>query len=417
MTILTDKINLKSGQFDPTFGIEGVVSPTLNGADAVRSIVVGDNEELICAFWTEPKFSLCRYHADGNLDRSFGQDGVAEGEFEKGLFSSQPVRLLLQKNERKILLIGGAQTAAGNGHIAITRFNENGSPDLVFGSKVLPFPQYIAQQTPFEKGCIVQDDGKILLSYGYSMYRDANLEYRAGLLIRLTNQGELDLDFGFGRGFVEVRFYGQNTTIRNIGLLSDGSIIAGGDMSIIKDGSSPSRMVLARFKANGMLDSTFADDGYATLNVSDHTNESFYNFVVHEDKLICVGLASRNDYPEAMLTRLNQDGTSDMGFNYGNPVYTRLHHRGSYWQSLAIQSDNKILVGGSDLNGQDDRSYWGRFNNDGTPDTSFGESGINIGPLGMPWQLVVQNSKNRIVIAAEGRESGRRVPKMFGIEK
>jgi uncharacterized delta-60 repeat protein len=69
------------------------------------------------------------------------------------------------------------------------------------------------------------------------------------------------------------------------------------------------------------------------------------------------------------IARLNADGTLDSGFNLGADRTV---------SSLAVQADEKILVGGSftTLGGQP-RNYIGRLNADGTPDSAFNPGASN----------------------------------------
>ncbi|VVN20396.1 hypothetical protein [Pseudomonas fluorescens] len=405
MSTHLSKSTAQAGQLDPTFGVEGVVVPPLS-ASAVRSMAMWENEQVICVLWTAPSFSLVQYDVNGNIDNSFGLNGVAEGSFANAPISSLPALILLQKKERKILVIGGAQSDVGNGHLAITRFNENGTPDLVFGRKVLPFPREPAHQTPLANGCL-QEDGKILLSYGYRLIENGSTIQESGFIVRLTSDGVLDTDFGNGEGFVEVRFKDKDSVVSSIAVQSDGSIIAGGTMS-------SKYLILARFKPDGVLDTSFGVDGYAMLNIDKHVSENLLDFNVHEDKITCVG-SVRTPGIEAFVTRFLQNGKIDQTFNNGVPLYHVLGVGGG-WRTLAIQEDNKIVVAGSDVK-TPSTLFWGRFNEDGTPDSVFTDHGATTGLVGNAWQLAVQSSKNRIVLAGESFEINRRVAQIYGIEK
>lgn len=403
------KIRIQAGQLDPTFGVEGVVTPPLS-ADAFRSIAMWENEQVIGVLWNGTSFFLVQYDVDGKIDNSFGQNGVAEGAFADAPISSLPTRILLQKKERKILVVGGAQFAFGDGHLAITRFNENGSPDLVFGRKVLPFPWEEAHkaQTPLANGCL-QEDGKILLSYGYKLLEDGSVSHASGLIVRLTSDGELDTEFGNGEGFVEVRFKDQNSEIKSIAVQSDGSIIACGTMS-------SKYLALARFKPDGELDTSYGVNGYATLDIDNHVAEYFYGFTVHKDKVTCVGgVSQETDGIKCIVTRFLQNGKIDQTFNKGVPLY-HYFNDGVRWQTVIVQEDNKIFVAGSDSY-VPSTLYWGRFNDNGTADTEFAEDGIIKGPIGGAWQMLIQNSRNRVVLAGESYDSNRRVARIYGIEK
>jgi uncharacterized delta-60 repeat protein len=94
-----------------------------------------------------------------------------------------------------------------------------------------------------------------------------------------------------------------------------------------------------------------------------------------------LGGQSRNN-----IGRLNADGTPDTNFNPGAGGVGYL-----YVDSLAVQADGKILVGGnfSTLGGQT-RNRIGRLNADGTLDTSFNPGAGGFYPYVYVYSLAVQ---------------------------
>jgi len=118
------------------------------------------------------------------------------------------------------------------------------------------------------------------------------------------------------------------------------------------------RNYIGRLNADGTLDTSFNPGaGGAFVHVD--------SLAVQADGKILVGglfgtLAGQSRFN---IGRLNADGTLDTRFNPGAD---------SIVHSLAMQADGKILVGGyfTTLGGQS-RNYIGRLNADGTLDTSF----------------------------------------------
>ncbi|MCY1420113.1 delta-60 repeat domain protein [compost metagenome] len=125
---------------------------------------------------------------------------------------------------------------------ALTRFNENGSPDLVFGNKILPGTDTIVGLS----GCL-QADAKILLLVSSSV--------KAGdkktVLYRLLPDGDFDLEFG-GQGFIDVRFDDQLSQGQAVAISADGKILVGGNVER-KDPDQLSAAV-ARYFPDGRLD-------------------------------------------------------------------------------------------------------------------------------------------------------------------
>lgn len=95
-----------------------------------------------------------------------------------------------------------------------------------------------------------------------------------------------------------------------------------------------------------------------------------YCFAVQSDGKILVGgsFSLLGGQPRANIARLNPDGTLDADFNPGSS---------SWVSSLAVQADGKILVGGEfTMLGGESRTSIGRLNTNGTLDTEFNAGAV-----------------------------------------
>src|SRR5436853_7370163 len=86
------------------------------------------------------------------------------------------------------------------------------------------------------------------------------------------------------------------------------------------------------------------------------------------------------------ICRLNTDGTPDFTFNRTGLVVTDIPHRGPFpeagVQSLALQPDGKIVAAGFLLDNSPQRVVVARYNEDGTLDPTFANTGITTPDLG-----------------------------------
>ena len=146
-----------------------------------------------------------------------------------------------------------------------------------------------------------------------------------------------------------------NNQVFALAVQPDGSLLAGGQFTWLSGGA---RNRLARFSADGMLDSSFnpgPSGGY----------EGVIALAVQADGKILVGgaFSTLGGVSRSSLGRLNADGTVDTTFTTG---------ANGQVDALAVQADGKILVGGdfSALGGASP-SYLARLNVDGTVDTNF----------------------------------------------
>ncbi len=200
-------------------------------------------------------------------------------------------------------------------------------------------------------------NGKVVLA-GHTWDISANHESVAPgplAVVRLSPNGQPDLTFGAGTG--RVRFEVErlkNAYVHGLTLYADGRILVAG--SIYSRGA-----FLARLLPDGRLDDTFGVGG-----IVDDRAGSFADVATAGGKILAVGAG--------VLARFNGDGSPDATFGDGRAggrrVATRLHGE----SRLRIVGNSQILVAG-----HADSPYGsltiGRWNSDGSPDTSFGTSG------------------------------------------
>jgi uncharacterized delta-60 repeat protein len=148
-------------------------------------------------------------------------------------------------------------------------------------------------------------------------------------------------------------------------LQPDGKILVGGYFDSF---NGAARGGVLRLNANGSLDPTFAPTGSGI-------NYDVDAMVLQPDGKVLVGgrFTTYNGASCRYLTRLNADGTRDASFNLTG---TGLN---SFVQSLALQPDGKIMVGGVFSNYNSTiRNVVLRLNTDGSLDTSFSIAGTGI---------------------------------------
>lgn len=172
------------------------------------------------------------------------------------------------------------------------------------------------------------------------------------------------------------------------------SIAQQGDQKIIFGGFSRSSFVskdfaLARSNADGTLDNTFGLGGIVITPIEPRSEGS--SLAIQNDGKIIVGGFS--DW-FINIARYTVDGILDSTFGNGGIVITDLP--GFYSErckSVAIQSDGKILLGGYAQHNNNDNSYFIllRYNEDGTLDSSFGTEGQVVGIEGRCYSIAVQS--------------------------
>ena len=178
--------------------------------------------------------------------------------------------------------------------------------------------------------------------------------------------GSLDLSFG-GDGLVTAGLISAGGKANAVAVQSDGKILAVGDGTV----GSDSDFVLARYTADGALDTTFGGDGVVTTDFHDHNDVAYAVTVLDGGKILVAGNAFRGAKSNFALARYTADGTLDTSFGTGGKVTTAISSRHDVSRALAVQSDGKVLVAG----GAKNDFALARYTPDGVLDTTFGGDG------------------------------------------
>jgi len=200
----------------------------------------------------------------------------------------------------------------------------------------------------------IQQDGKILINGGFTTFNGIPQKG----ISRLNTDGPLD------NSFLLNEITGSITTAD---IQADGKIVIGGSFTSI---NNTPRKNIARLNKDGTLDASF-DTGTGA-------NQIVFKIVAQiNGKIIISGnFTSYNGISQNRIARLNTDGSLDASFNTGSGA-------DNFLNAIAIQSDGKILVGGTFFTSFNGTSQNGiaRLNSDGSLDTSFtigtgGNSGV-----------------------------------------
>jgi uncharacterized delta-60 repeat protein len=289
---------------------------------------------------SEERNGIARLNADGSLDTSFNPGAGTRKSFFSGI---SPVFALALRADGKIVIGGEFTSYNGFDRQRITRINPEGSLDNSFnpGAGANGTVQTIAQQT----------DGKILIGGDFTSYNGVPQNGIA----RLNADGNLDNSFDPGTGA---------TSVQALAVQPDGKILIGGAFS---DYNGIPRNRIARLNADGSLDSSF-DPGLGVFGTP-------YTIALQVDGKILIGgdFFDYNGISRNRIARINANGSLDTSFDPGTGA-------DGFISNLAIQSDGKILIGGSfnSFNGVS-RNDIARLNTDGSLDSSFEAEDIGSG--------------------------------------
>lgn len=190
------------------------------------------------------------------------------------------------------------------------------------------------------------------------------------------NSGCPDLTFGVaGVYFNDISPATSFEFINDLGTQPDGKFV--GSLRIF-DYPVPGGQVfnVARFNPDGSLDVSFAGDGVAEVPFTQAVDNEYANSIAiqSDGKVVAAGcVIQSNGYRSFGITRLNSDGTPDSNFGSEGKVLVSFASRShSCAASVAIQPDGAIVAAGYD---GDNRFAWARLTTSGALDTTFNGTG------------------------------------------
>ena len=251
---------------------------------------------------------------------------------------------------------------------------------------------------------LIQPDGKIVAG-GMAQNVPTGTDFA---LARYNSDGSLDTTFGTG-GKVTTDFGSIAEQSTGIAFLTDQGQLKIVAVGAVAGGATNHNFGVARYNANGTLDSTFGTGGKVVTPV-DPSGADASSVAIASDGTIVVAGAG----PNFTLARYDVHGALVPSFGSGG-IVIRTMAGGAFPDAIAIQPDGKIIVSGS---------YGGffgleRYAANGTLDTSFGTA--TIGPSDQvcipspctppitgsnSLQSVLEPSTAKILIAGDSNVSG-----------
>ncbi len=234
------------------------------------------------------------------------------------------------------LLLGAAASVAAP-------LDPSGDPDNTYDSDGKALVNITTRATFSDANAVLsQSDGKIVTGGGYY---EGSLQHFA--LTRYNSDGSVDSSFGSG-GEVKT-IMGGNDVIFAMALQSDGKIVAVGADSL----TNGSDFAIARYNANGSLDTTFSGDGMLLVNVSPLAAgfDRAQAVAVQSDGRILVSGYSDNTSSsdrDGSIIRLNSNGSLDTGFSGDGKILIEMDGTASQdrFNGLAIDGSGNIFAAG-----------------------------------------------------------------------
>lgn len=340
--------------------------------DSNNRIIAGGNFTALTVPSLTNASRIVRFNVNGSIDSSFNNN--AGGTNTPGVGFNKVVYDICIQSDNKILVGGRFDDYINANCNRIIRLETNGSVNNIFGSNI-----------GFNNKVNVISNtlnNKILVGGDFTKYNGVS----ASKIIRLNNDGTIDGSFNTGTGF--------DNMVNAITTQADGKILVGGNFTSY---NGIPALYLTRLNSDGTIDSSFLNQtGFVQVS----TNKVNFIKLLNDGKILVGGsvVSSNSISGIGNLKRLNTDGSIDTSFNLFNPTFP-----GSFREikSIIIQIDGKIVIGGEitlPLGSTTLRNIV-RVNSNGSYDASFvSQIGFNAG--GKVNSMFLQ-SDNKIIVGGE----------------
>jgi uncharacterized delta-60 repeat protein len=362
-----------AGDLDPSFGSGGVVT---GSESSISALAVQPDGKSVAAGTGRGGLLLARYLPDGAPDPSFGEGGTVVVTNVPDSYTAWFTAMALQP-DGKILVAGTAQqTETSDWLFLLARFNANGSLDASFGTDGITTTNVPLTTNPLDAdggawadALAVLPDGGILVG-GWVVSTSGSVP----ALARYQPDGSLDTMFGDG-GVAEnepPKF--PHSGIEGLAVQSDGSVVASGFAEGAPDcpgtcNPPTQAMAVWRYRLNGTLDPSFHGGRPSLTN-----GKLRYDggpVTLQAGKIVVAGKAHG---PHPVLERLKANGDRD---TFGTHGFAVIRSVTGYSTAVLAQSNRKLLVSVTNLNNFDPTSTAIiRLLPNGRLDPSFGKGGI-----------------------------------------
>lgn len=329
------------GKIDSSFGVNGFIFDGLTNRDNIMfdAALQSDGKIVVVMEYLQTgidTFGMVRYRSDGKRDNNFGK---------KGLLTLTVPSYSLVIDKKDNILVGGQQQVFKNlpNSFTVQRFFKNGKQDMDFGSLGTAKITFGTLGTYGIHPVITIDkSSNIILASTAAVEKN----YYDFVVIRFRNTGVIDSSFN-KKGWHAVNYGKKSNVVTSLTFQGDNIIVGG------YAGFGPSDFLIARFKTNGPLDSSFGSDGFVT---ADFSADDFHNrddrlgtvIVQSDNKIVATGVTKpyNSDFGRFALARYYPNGFVDKSFGYKGQIVTLFGDYDAGCGASALQANDKILAAG-----------------------------------------------------------------------
>jgi uncharacterized delta-60 repeat protein len=330
------------GTLDRSFAGSGEVMTMLGRALAVQ---VQPDGKVVAAGNSGDHFAVARYNANGTLDTSFGSNGEVITAISKN--SIDLIEAMVLQADGKIIVAGETNPSkTSNWDLALVRYNANGTLDGSFGTGGKVTTHFAtpldSHWNPRNVALAVDPNTTLLDPYSGKLVIGAELTQAGAVVVRYNTNGTLDAGFGSNHtGYVNL---GTPLSHPMVAVQANDAIVVAGTVNDVLTGSD---FGLNRLNPDGTLDASFGSGGVV---VTSPPNGDYAGAVTiqADGNIVVVGqqnntLTGVNTF---MVARYHANGSLDSGFGTNGMATGGARSIGGGSVAVALEPDGRIVVAG-----------------------------------------------------------------------
>ena len=375
----------QAGTLDKTFGSAGTTITNFgsSGVGLINSLQLQSDGKILVLLEAGANNEVARYTSVGALDTTFGSNGMA--------VLNPPLGSMAQQENGQIVFAGIVSNSNGN-FLAVSRLNANGTQDTSFGNGGVGLASLGNRSVNVGQAVLVQPNSDIIVCQTLEpLGRGQPFQV---MLARFTSTGHQDATFGNSGVVVATGANGCDAIAQ---LADDGYLVANGQgiAQFASNGSLVSPVVGGTVIASTKYNSLFTPSIFQANGA----------YLVGED--VFVGEESRGHNSSVEVLRFTDTGAADPNFTLtsfhfippGGPNIEALV------SSLAVGPNGDIVVEGDQVfysrSGNTVVNGLARLTSNGSLDTTFGNGGViaNNVPAGAGgFRVVAVQSDGKIIV-------------------
>ena len=367
------------GSLDSSFNFDGKLTSVFGTTnERVNSVAIDADGKILLAGSKvqgdfDFDFALARLNADGSLDTSFNRTGRLTTDFTTnedkansagfdkngklvvagaGTSNDEAKSIVIDRNG-KIVVVGAKTTDTyiedgdylnPRSKFALTRYNVDGSLDTSFGADGKVVTEF-GSRNDVAISVTIDGNGKFVVA-GFTLTENKSFDFAVA---RYNSNGTLDTSFGLG-GKQTTDFGGRYDQAESVVIDPNGKIVVVGATEPTTYGDSD--FAVARYNADGSLDTSFDSDGKLTTDFGRSLDGARSVAINADGKMIVAGVTNSHNSLDFAIARYNSNGSPDASFGPGGKLTTDFSAGGdaprSYdlANSIVIDSSGRVVVAG-----------------------------------------------------------------------